>query len=81
MCLALIYKAFRFEEIQVLAIYNIICVSLPLFLKVTVFGPFSPYQLNCYGLTKISQFRYEKTLLWSVVMFLAVIFNKQAETT
>ncbi|KAI1237565.1 hypothetical protein IHE44_0013645 [Lamprotornis superbus] len=25
--------------------------------KVTVFGPFSPYQLKCYGLTKISQFR------------------------
>ncbi|XP_032919521.1 ATP-dependent RNA helicase TDRD9 isoform X2 [Catharus ustulatus] len=25
--------------------------------KVTVCGPFSPYQLNCYGLTKISQFR------------------------
>ncbi|XP_077036874.1 ATP-dependent RNA helicase TDRD9 [Agelaius phoeniceus] len=25
--------------------------------KVTVFGPFSPYQLKCYSLTKISQFR------------------------
>ncbi|XP_063255532.1 ATP-dependent RNA helicase TDRD9 [Prinia subflava] len=25
--------------------------------KVTIFGPFSPYQLKCYGLTKISQFR------------------------
>ncbi|XP_068874495.1 ATP-dependent RNA helicase TDRD9 isoform X2 [Aphelocoma coerulescens] len=25
--------------------------------KVTVFGPFSPYQLKCYSLTKVSQFR------------------------
>ncbi|OWK56106.1 putative ATP-dependent RNA helicase TDRD9 [Lonchura striata] len=25
--------------------------------KVTIFGPFSPYQLKCYSLTKISQFR------------------------
>ncbi|XP_062350742.1 ATP-dependent RNA helicase TDRD9 [Cinclus cinclus] len=25
--------------------------------KVTVFGPFSPYQLKCYGLTQVSQFR------------------------
>uniref|UniRef100_A0A8C5U221 RNA helicase n=1 Tax=Malurus cyaneus samueli TaxID=2593467 RepID=A0A8C5U221_9PASS len=25
--------------------------------QVTVFGPFSPYQLKCYSLTKVSQFR------------------------
>ncbi|NXS35635.1 TDRD9 helicase, partial [Pomatostomus ruficeps] len=25
--------------------------------KVTVFGPFSPYELKCYSLTKVSQFR------------------------
>ncbi|NXI69456.1 TDRD9 helicase, partial [Anseranas semipalmata] len=25
--------------------------------KVTVFGPFSPYEVKCYGMTKVSQFR------------------------
>ncbi|RMB98688.1 hypothetical protein DUI87_24906 [Hirundo rustica rustica] len=29
--------------------------------KVTVFGPFSPYQLKCYSLTQISQFRVDKS--------------------
>lgn len=36
----------------------LIRMSFVLLLKVTVSGPFSPYEVKCYSMTKVSKFRY-----------------------
>lgn len=36
--------------------------SFVLLLKVTVSGPFSPYEVKCYSMTKVSKFRYGNAL-------------------